>query len=172
MRRLVAFALIALAGCGVGGDEKTIDEGRIDELVLQPDDVGAGYVRTFVRNLADHPIAEVRYRPVRPLQGPRMVESSAHVFRSSADAEQGLEADRSVFEGEPPWQPIGEPGLGDESFAATVVRRGVRSYAVYWRAHNATASLSVVALRDELAFADVLELARKQQQRIADAAAR
>jgi hypothetical protein len=168
MRRLVAFALIALAGCSVGGDEKSIDEARVDDLLLQPADVGRGFQPTYGRNLADRPVAEVRYRRAR---APLSIESAAHVFVSSEAAGKRLDAERSAIGEKPGWQPIGEPGLGDESFAATLVQAGTRSYTVFWRQGNATASLGAVAREDELPFADVLELARKQQRRMADAAA-
>lgn len=166
MRRLVAFGLIALAGCSVAGDEKSIDEARVDDLLLQPADVGRGFHSTYARNLADRPIAEVWYRRVRE---PLSIASAAHVFVSGEAAEKRLEAERSALDEKPGWQPIGEPGLGDESFAATVVQGGMRSYTVFWRHGNATASLGVIARQDELPFADVVELARKQQRRIADA---
>jgi hypothetical protein len=168
MRRLVAFALIALAGCGIGSDETTIDENRVEDLLLQPADLGARFHPTYVRNLADRPVAEVRYRQVR---GPLRIESNAQVLASSEAAEETLEAARSSFGKKPDWQPIGEPGLGDESFAATVVQGAVRSYKVVWRHGNAMASLGVSARHDKLPFADVLELAEKQQRRIAAAAA-
>jgi hypothetical protein len=173
MRRLVAFALIALAGCGIGSDETTIDENRVEDLLLQPADLGARFHPTYVRNLADRPVAEVRYRQVRSseLQGPLRIESRAQVFTSSEAAERTLEAARSSFGEKPDWQPIGEPGLADESFAATIVQGAVRSYKVVWRHRNAMASLGVSARHDKLPFADVLELARKQQRRIAAAAA-
>jgi hypothetical protein len=168
MRRLVACTLIALAGCGVGNDEKSIDEARIDELLLQPADVGTGFRSTHVRNLDRRAASEVRYRRARE---PLSIESAVRVFGSSEAAEKRLDAEREEFEEKPGWRPIGEPGLGDESFAATLVEGGVRSYTVYWRHANATASLDAIAPEDELPFADVLELARKQQRRIAEAGA-
>jgi hypothetical protein len=67
-------------------------------------------------------------------------------------------------------QPIDEPGLGEESFAVTSAALGSREYSVYWREHNA-AALLVVKADEQLAFSDVIELARKQEQRIADAGA-
>ena len=168
MRRLVALALIALAGCSVGGEERTIDAGRVDDLVLQPADVGAGFHRTSVENPAGDPTAEVRYRriPPRPL-GPLTIRSTASVLASSGDADRALESDRSRLGDKANWLPIGEPGLGDESFAATVVQRGVRSYTVFWRDDNATASLDVRSLQDGFPFAEVFELAERQQRRIA-----
>jgi hypothetical protein len=173
MRRLVAFALIALAGCGVRGDDRTIDQGRVDELLLRPADVGTGFRPAYVSNPADRPSAEVRYRQVPRLRGfgPLTIHSSAAVFVSSDVAEESLQAERTNLKDKPHWQLIDEPGLGDESFAATVVQQGGRSYTVVWRDDNATASLDVSSLDDKFPFAEVFELAQKQQRRIADVAA-
>lgn len=171
MRRLVAFALVALAGCSFSGDESTIDDGRVDELVLQPADVGTGFHRTSIENLAGDPIAEVRYRRVPPrVLGPLTIRSTARVLASSEVADKALQSQRSRLKDRPNWLPIDEPGLGDESFAATVVHGGVRSYTVFWRDDNATASLDVRSLQDRFPFAEVFELAEKQQRRLAAAA--
>jgi hypothetical protein len=171
MRRLVAFALIALTGCGVGGDGKTIDQSRVHDLVLNPSDVGAGFQRTFIEDLGRDATVEARYRRVPPrLLGPLAIGSAASVFASSDAAEKALDAKRSTVEDKPNWQPIGEPGLGDESFAATAVQGRVRSYTVSWRDDNATASLDVRSLQKSFPFADVFELAERQQRRIAAAA--
>ena len=78
------------------------------------------------------------------------------------------EAREELDDSELDWQPIGEPGLGDESFASTVVRGTVRSYRVIWRDGNVTAHLGVGG-RKGLAFADALALAEKQERRISDA---
>jgi hypothetical protein len=174
MRLLVAFVLIGVTGCSVGGETKAIDDDRVDQLVLQPADVGREFQRTTIHNLAADAVVEVRYRHVDPAspRRPLTIESSARVFGSIEAAEETLEGERSRLAAKPAWQPIGEPGLGDESFAATVVGAQKRSYAVFWRAQNATASLELVALRDRVPFSDVLELARKQDQRIADARSR
>jgi len=46
----------------------------------------------------------------------------------------------------------------------------VRNYQVVWRDDNAVASLTVNGFERKLALSDVLELARKQQRRLARAA--
>jgi hypothetical protein len=167
-----ALGLTALvAGCTVGGDEKSIDGSRVDDVVLQQRDVGASYRPTYVRNLGGHPRAEVRYRRALSRRAPAavMITSTAEVFRSRETAETHLDAARDRVERAPEWQPIAEPGLGEESFAATAVKSGTRHYRVFWRAANAAASVQVEAAEDELPLADVLELARRQDDRMAAA---
>jgi hypothetical protein len=163
-----ALGLVALvAGCGLGGDEKTIDEARLDELVLQRDDVSADLRAVWARNLGGRPITTVRYgRAGAPLS----IESSAHVLTSREAAAERLEAERDALDRKPDWDPIDEPGLGQESFAATVGQAGIRRFEVFWREHNAAASLKVEAFEGRLPLADVLALARKQERRISDAA--
>ena len=106
--------------------------------------------------------------------GPIVVESRVDLFESASGAEDDLEAARSdLTEGEIEWQPIDEPGLGDESFAATLVEggdgSGFRYYQVYWRDDNVTAFLNVNGFEERLPLGDVLELARKQEERISTA---
>jgi hypothetical protein len=102
-----------------------------------------------------------------------VIESRADLFGSASGAEDDFEAARAELDADGlGWMPIDEPGLGDESFAATFVQAGatgVRRYQVFWRDDNATATLEVDGFEGRLALADVLELARKQQQRIARA---
>jgi len=170
----VAFILAAavLAGCGVGDDEKTIGTDRLDDLVLQPDDLTPGFRRIFVRDLGALPQLRVRYERagVRATGGPRLIESTAHVFDSPRRADTRVDRARDALKSRRGWHPIDEPGLGGESFAGTFVQGGVRYYQVVWREANVTAALEVNGLEPRLPLSDVLELARKQQRRIAQAA--
>jgi hypothetical protein len=169
VRRAAVFLVVFLAGCGLGGDERTIDGGRVDELVLHSADVGPGFGRASVEHLSDHPVAEVRFRPARATDAvdPLMIVSRAEVFPSTEAAKRDLDGSRSALDRERGWQPISEPGVGDESFAATAVDAEPRRFRVFWRADNATADLRVDGF--DVSLADVLELARKQQRRIANA---
>ena len=167
MRRLVALGLVVLAGCDFGGGAKTIDEARVDELVLQRDDVAPDLSSVYMRSLASRPVSRVRFSRTGTA---RSIESSVHVVESRDAAEERLDAERDALDRKPDWLPIDEPGLGDESFAATVRQAGLRRYEVFWREHNAAASLKVEDFEGRMALADVLALARKQEQRIADAA--
>jgi hypothetical protein len=160
--------LLGLAACSVGGDEKTIDEARLDEPVLQRGDVPSGLRRTYVRSLADWPASTVRFGRAGTALS---IVSSIHVLESRDAAEERLDAERDAVDRKPDSQPIDEPGLGDESFAATIRQAGVRRYEVFWREHNAAASVKVEEFEGRMALADVLALARKQERRIADAAA-
>jgi hypothetical protein len=166
MRCLVALGLLTLAGCGLGEDEPTIRIHRADGVLLQARDLGPGYRQLFLRSLADHTPARVRYERTSAEGVFDEADSTVWVLSSDDAADTHLEAERERRDG----QPIDEPGLGEESFAVTSAARGSREYRVYWREHNA-AALLVVKADEQLAFSDVIELARKQEQRIADAGA-
>jgi hypothetical protein len=171
--RRVSLGLVAvLTGCTLAGEEKTIDERRADELVLQREDVDPGFRQTWIRNLGrGRTRSEVQYRRrPSPARRPLRITSAAEVLESGEAADAMLDAASEALRRKSAWQPIAEPGLGDESFAATVLQSGVRHYDVFWRAANVTASLSVTAAEDAVPLGDVLELARKQDERI-DAAA-
>lgn len=165
MRRASLWLIALLAGCSFTAEER-IDKARGDELVLQREDVGPGFRQTWVQSLGGSPSSEVRYR-----HGALTIHSRASVMSSHDAADESLDAARDGLRRRPSWQPIAEPGLGDESFAATLLQGGARRYDVLWREANATASISVTALEDALPLADVLALARKQQGRL-EAAAR
>ena len=167
MRRLVALGLVVLAGCDFGGDGKTIEEARADELVLQRSDVPPGLRPAYVRTVSGRPVSTVRFARTGTALS---IESSVNVLDSRDAAEERLDAERDALDRKPDWLPIDEPGLGDESFAATVRQAGLRRYEVFWREHNAAASLKVEDFEGRMALADVLALARKQEQRITDAA--
>ncbi len=194
MRRAVLVLVLGLAGCSFGGaDNATIDADELPRIVLQPEDLPPVF-RRFDEGrqvLADNPGGsrsdrdrfgrrdgwKARYtRPgTQQTAGPLVVESRVDLFESSGGAEDDLAAARDdLTEDELEWQPIDEPGLGDESFAATVVQpglgEGVRHYHVYWRSDNVTAFINVNGFEGRLALEDVLELARKQQGRISKAA--
>lgn len=169
----MSLGLVALlTGCTLAGEKQTIDEGRADELVLQREDVHPAFRQTWNRNLGrGRTRSEVQYRrrPSPAVPGPLRINSAADVLESDVAADEVLDAAREALRQKAAWQPIDEPGLGDESFAATVLQSGVRHYDVFWRAANVTASLSVTAAEDAVPLADVLELARKQDGRIAAA---
>lgn len=193
MRRAVLFlAILGLAGCSLTGDDggASIEVAELQKLVLQPDDLPRSFVRFDEGRqiVADFPAGaradparfgrrdgwKARYRRVGTIQttGPLVIESKADVFDSGEGAEDDFEAARAeTDESEPEWQPIGEPGLGDESFAATLLQgtesSGVRFYQVVWREDNAVASLNVNGFARGLALEDALELARAQERRIA-----
>lgn len=196
MRRAVLVLALLLAGCSFGGEDGgSIGRGELSGLVLQPSDLPPVFDRFDEgrQALADSPGGsradpqrfgrqdgwKSRYRRAgtSSTEGPLVVESRADLFDSSGGAKEELEAARQDLQGgELGWQLIDEPGLADESFAATLVQgggtSGVRFYQVVWREDNVTASVSVNGFEDKLAPAEALELARKQERRIASASSR
>jgi hypothetical protein len=191
-RAVLLLVLLGLAGCSLmGGDGgASIEVAELQKLVLQPDDLPRSFERFDEGRqiAADLPVGaradparfgrqdgwKARYRRAGTLQttGPLVIESKADLFDSSNGAKDDFDAARAdADESEPEWQPIGEPGLGDESFAATLLEgtqtSGVRFYQVVWREDNATASLNVNGFARGLTLEDVLELARAQERRIA-----
>jgi hypothetical protein len=186
---LLCVIVAAVAGCSYGDDESSLGRGELSRMVLQPEDVARVFTRFDVgpQAFADAPTgsrsdparfgriagwkARYRRRGTAETSGPLVIESRADVFDSSSGADDELDAARSDLTDE--WKPIDDPGLGDESFAATSVQPGfarVRHFQVVWREDNATGSLSVNGFDGRLSLSDALELARKQQRRIADAA--
>lgn len=185
----LTLLLLVLAGCSLmGGDDASIEVAELEHLVLQPPDLPRSYLRFDVgRQIAAEAPEGARADPNRfgrrdgwkaRYRGPGgtpVIESKADLFDSAADAEDELEAARADLDKSAvDWSPIGEPGLGDQSFAATYLQgtksSGVRFYQVVWREDNVTASLLVNGFERRLALADVLELAQAQQRRVADAA--
>ena len=182
-----------LAGCSFGGGgNATIELDELPRTVLQPEDLPPVFSRFDEGRqvLADNPGGnrndrdrfgrrdgwKARYHRSGTPQtaGPLVVESRVDLFESSSGAKDDLQAARDdLTEDELEWQPIDEPGLGDESFAATVVQpglgEGVRHYHVYWRSDNVTAFINVNGFEGRLALEEVLELARKQDARISEA---
>jgi hypothetical protein len=193
LRPLALLLVVAAAGCSFGGDDSPIRASELNRLVLQPDDLPKAFLRFDEgRQIGvDSPGGrradperygridgwKARYRRAgsQKTAGPLVIESRADIFDSSGGAKDDLDAARAdVRESELGWQPIDEPGLGDESFAVTLVKPvtggDVRYFQVLWRDGNATASLNVNGFDPGLALGDTLELARKQERRISEAA--
>jgi hypothetical protein len=192
-RALLLLLVLSLTACVVGGDDGGIDARELQQLVLQPEDLTRQYLRFDEgrQSGTDAPGGrradpsrfgrregwKARYRRPgsRATAGALVIESKADLFESSGGAEEDFDAARADLAGdELGWQAIDEPGLGDESFAATLVQGGagtrIRYYQVVWREANVTASLNVNGFEGRLPLADVLELARKQERRISVAA--
>lgn len=189
MRRAALSLVALLAGCSLGEDGASIERSELGRIVLQPGDLSEVFVRFDEgRQVStDSPGGrradrtrfdriegwKARYhRPGTPQTvGPIVIESRADLFDSTDGAGDDLDAARAdIAESTSGWKPIDEPGLGDKSFAATSVGGGVRYYVVFWRHDNATATLNVNGFDRKLALAEVLALARKQDDRIAHAA--
>ena len=186
---LVAVVLAAGSGC-MGDDSSAIDKSELKGLVVQPSDLPNAFIRFDEgrQTRIDQPggtLAEVdrygrqdgwkaRYRrPGSPAtKGPLVVESKVDVFGDSGGAEKELAAERDdVVEG---LRVEGDaPGLGDESFVATGTqgsgRFAVRSYLVAWRHENAAATVLANGFEGKFTREQAIELARKQQARLAAA---
>jgi hypothetical protein len=184
------FAVVILAGCAVGdADDATIERTELSRTVLQPEDLprvffrfdqGRQLIADTLPGRRSDPARfgriegwKARYR--RPgstmTRGPLVIDSRSDLFESSGGAKDDFgAAGDDLKDSEFGWKPIDEPGLGDESFAATFVEGSVRYYQAFWRDDNVTATLNVNGFEGKLALADVLELARKQQRRIAGVA--
>jgi hypothetical protein len=190
VRRLSLLVLaLAAAGCSFGGDDASVSRQALPRLVLQQSDLPHVFFRFDEgrQGLTDSPGGQradatrfgredgwkARYRRsgTERTKGPLVIESRADLFSSADGAKDDLDAAREdLAEDQLDWQPIDEPGLGDESFAATLVQGGVRFYQVVWRDANVTASLSANGFEPRLTLGEVLALAREQQDRIAAAA--
>jgi hypothetical protein len=189
MRRLVAATVLVLAGCGLGDQSASIERRQLGGLVLQPGDLPSAFTRfdggrqlaadsrggrrTNPRRFGRVEGWKARYRRRGAVMasGPLVIESWADLFDSAEGAEEEFEAARAdLGDDHPDWKPIDEPGLGDESFAATHVGGAVRYYRVFWRLGNVTAAVNMNGFEGTLALAEVLALARKQEERIDEAA--
>jgi hypothetical protein len=178
-----------LTACSLDGEPPSVEQNELERIVLQPEDVSRIFVRFDEgrQGLADQAPGprgdpkrfgriegwKARYR--RPgtarTSGPLVIESRVDVFDSVSGAEEDFAAAREELRGDGlGWDPIDEPGLGDESFAATFVQGRVRYYQVFWRDDNATATLHMNGFEGTLALANALTLARKQQERMGEAA--
>jgi hypothetical protein len=195
VRRAVLLLVLLLAGCSLDGDDgSTIGVAKLSGLVLQPEDLppvfqrfdegrqvsadDPGGSRSDPQRFGRQEGWKSRYRRsgTPRTEGPLVIESRADLFESSGGAKDELDAARQdLEESDLDWQPIDEPGLGDESFAATFVQGGgtseVRFYQVVWREDNVTASLNLNGFEGRVALSEALELARKQERRISSAAA-
>lgn len=156
------LVLAALAGgCVVDGDERAIEAGNPAQLVLQPSHLQGFSVQVSA--------GDDRRWTTRYGRSTLAVESTVEIARSGDEADARFSAAHEEFPESGGWQPIGEPGLGSESFASTRVVEGARSYEVVWRDANVTARVSVSGREGEVPFADALELAEIQEEQISDA---
>ena len=188
--RLLALILVAgLVGCMSGDDSGPLTAEDAPDLVLQPDDLPAGYVQfdlgpsgradSYPRANADPARFDrldgwkARYRLPGNAEGvgPAVIDSRVDVFENEAGAEADFaelqEGLRSTLNG----ADVEElPDFGDEAVVATLVQ-GTGQFAsefVYlaWREANATGFLTFNG-GESLSLGNLVGLARKQEQRIA-----
>lgn len=192
---LVVFVL-ALAGCAGGGGGGSVSVESGNDLVLAFEDVGAPFtqfdrgeqVNTDMSPPRDNPTRfgreggwKARYH--RPgsarTNGPVVIESRADLFESASGAGDDFELYKDALDelaegaGGKAVDPPAE--LGDEAYAVTFKQgfapNAVRYFAIAWREDNVTASIYANGFDGKTSFADAVGLSRKQQSRIARAAA-
>jgi hypothetical protein len=195
VKRRGALAALAavVAGCAGGdGDEQAVPATKMRVVVLQPADLSKAFVRFDegpVR-LADTPPGprgdpqrfgreggwKARYRrPGSPAtEGPLVVESRIDLFDGEEGAKSEFDAYREELESEAggAGRLLDVPRIGDDALAATSgsgIPNSVRVFRLVWRDANATASIAANGFEGRLRLADVVELGRKQQRRIAAA---
>jgi hypothetical protein len=197
VRPLPLLALGALlSACSLGGGDGgvPIEPDKISVLVLQPGDLPSAFIRFDEgrQAQADQPVGsrgdlkrfgredgwKARYRRSGSAKtaGPLVVESRADVFDSLEGADDDLEAQASDLRSGPmPWRSLEPPALADEAIAFTLVQSGagpnVHFYLVAWREDNVTASVLASGFEGKFTLEQTLDLARKQQLRLAGAAA-
>jgi hypothetical protein len=169
LTRAVALALLLLAGCG--GDAE-IPAREASRCVLQPSDLGSGYVRFDEGRQLRADMAPPRDDPRRfgrtagwkaRFRGEAVVESRVDLFENDDGARRDLDAYRASVRNE-----TVAPDIGDDAIAQSQRQGEVRFFSVAWRTRNATASVSVSGFGARLE--DAVALARKQQTRLDRAA--
>ena len=174
------FALVGLAMAGgcFGGDDASVAESELSKTVLQPSDLPAVFVRFDEGRLqlVDSPRGDegwkARYR--RPgsfaTRGPLVIESRVDRFADgdrAAKAFQRLRTDVRAAEGA---TEVDAPAIGQGSVAVRIRQEGVNPvdfFTIAWRQANVTASLTANGFAGKISFAEAVDLARKQQRRIA-----
>ena len=190
---------LPLGGCVVGDEQKRIEPEALRTLVLQPGDLSDVWVpfNSGRQVRADAPagarsdperfgrvdgwIARFRRPGSQATAGPLVIESRADLFESADGATDELAAAKSevgtAIGSQVPTEPLDDPALGEEAFAATILERSggggianVRFYLISWRQENVVARVFVNGFEGKLTLGQALELARAQERRIASAA--
>jgi hypothetical protein len=178
MSARIATALVMLLIAGCSGDESpAVPADALPKVVLQPADLPSGFQRFDEGRLAsaDDPAGAAgwksRYRRAGnpQTQGPLVVESRVDLFDSAGDAEDELDAIAGAEQVQP-----SDHALGDEAIVVAKTQAGfprrLATYVVAWRSDNVLGRVTANGFEGRLREADALDLARKQQARIAAAA--
>ena len=193
---LALLLVTALSGC-FGGGEAAISEPAVPGIVLQPEDLGAGFSRFDEGPLAsaDTPPGErgdaerfgrrggwkSRYRRLGSptAAGPLVVESRVDLFGGAGGAGQEFDAHADELEVQVT-RVVAErlvelEDVGDEAVAAVPGASESGSavfFTVVWRYENVVASVVANGVSGKLGLRDVLALVRDQQRRVERAATR
>jgi hypothetical protein len=191
VRRVVlVVCVVALAGCGSSGGKATLTRSELPTTVLQQADVPGSWTQ-----FADEKQARIDTHP-GPRQSPTrfgredgwisryrgtehgsavVVESRADVFESVGGAKKDLDAYRDEIKAGVPGSGattklLSAPALGDGSVAGEL-RQGPSVFIVLaWRRANETASVTLEGRAATTTLADAVQLARRQDKRLAAAA--
>jgi hypothetical protein len=190
VRRILAFvALAVVAGCAHGEAPPKLKVSLLPKLVLQPEDVPPQLQRFDVGRVTRFDVPEgPRADPARfgrldgwkadykteggvRTAGPLVVHSQVDLFGSTDGARKDLDAYRQQFQAAQ--QAVAsvvllKPKLGDDAVGVAMRQGGnpgLRILTVAWIEGRLSASVTVNGF-SRVTRADVLRLARRQQQRI------
>jgi hypothetical protein len=181
---LIIGLVIALAGCGSSG--KTIPTDELSKLVLQPTDLPPGFAAFYQgpQLSADQTgpqsdpkrfgrtggwIARYNRGGSPKTRGPLVVASRVDLFKDSGGAKRDFQLYPAQLD-QVGAKKVDVESLGDQGFGVVALRTGavdVRSYAIAWREHNATAEVELNGFK--LTLTEALALARKQELRLRNA---
>jgi hypothetical protein len=189
-RVALVVCTLALAGCGSSGGKATVSRSELPATVLQKADVPSLWTQ-----FADQQQARIDMHP-GPRQSPTrfgrengwisryrgtehgsavVVESRADVFDSVGGGKKDIDAYRNEIKAGVPGSGVTTklltaPTLGDGSVAGEL-RQGPSVFIVVaWRRANETASVTLEGRAAKTTLADAVELARRQDKRLAVAA--
>lgn len=192
--RLLAAALslvvaVAATACSGDGEERRIARGDLQNLVLQPKDLPRVFARFDFRELApsdfhqgprEDPaafgrtggwVARYRRSGSQATRGPLIVESRVDLFEDEDGAEEDLDAYEAEFEQASAATVLEPPEVGTRAVAMTLEqgsgRFAVRFFTIAWQQSNLTASISVNGFAQKIVLRDTVQLARRQERRIA-----
>jgi hypothetical protein len=181
---VLAAAVLSLAGCGSSG--KTIQSDELSKLVLQRADLPPGFAAFYQGPQLSADQTGARSDPKRfgrmggwiarynrggspRTKGPLVVASRVDLFKDAGGAKRELGLYPAQLQ-QAGARKIDVGKLGDQAFGVVTLQTGavnVRSYAIAWREHNASAELELNGFR--LSRLEALALARKQELRLRNA---
>ena len=172
--------LLALAGCSFGGASPTVETRELQATVLQQEDLPDVFVSFDEGPLqqADSPRGQngwkARYRRAGSpaTTGPLVIESRVDRVADAEAAERVLaEVARRLRAGGA--DDVEAEAVGEEAFAFRQREEAVNPvelFTIAWREANVVASITISGFAGKVTVDDALELARKQERRVADAA--
>jgi hypothetical protein len=185
---------IGLSACSFDADKASLSVGDGPKLVLQDDDVARAFRKFDEGELVQRDMAPPRDDPTRfdrvngwkarfqrpggaATKGPLVIDSRADLFDSEDGAKDDFRLYREALDqlaSGAQGKDADVPELGDETHAITFTQGAgparVAYYVLAWRHDNVTASVSINGFAPGMSVSDVVDLAQKQEARIAAAA--